>query len=46
MSPRVAFFETALDAALQPPSRGVVFWSWPSLAEQRRKQEILERLRR
>ena len=36
------FFETALDAALQPPSRGVVFWSWPPLAEQEAKQEILE----
>jgi len=41
-----AFFETALDAALQPPSPGVVFWSWPPLAEQRPKQEILERRRR
>ena len=38
-----AFFETALDAALQPPSAGVVFWSWPPLTEQTPKQEILER---
>ncbi len=37
-----AFFEAALDAALQPPSRGVVFWSWPHLAEQAAKQEVLE----
>jgi len=37
-----AFFESALESALQPPSRGVVFWSWPPLAEQEAKQEILE----
>ena len=35
------FFQAALAAALRPPSRGVVFWSWPSLAEQEAKQEIL-----
>jgi len=38
-----AFFEAALDAALEPPSAGVVFWSWPPLAEQDSKQEILAR---
>jgi len=36
-----AFFKAALDAALQAPSAGVVFWSWPPLAEQESKQEIL-----
>ena len=35
------FFQAALAAALRPPSRGVVFWSWPPLAEQEAKQEIL-----
>ena len=40
-----AFFGAALRAALAPPSRGVVFWSWPPLAEQRSKQEILVRER-
>jgi hypothetical protein len=38
-----AFFQAALDAALAAPSGGVVFWSWPPLAEQRAKQEILAR---
>jgi uncharacterized lipoprotein YddW (UPF0748 family) len=38
-----AFFAAALDAALQKPSAGVVFWSWPPLAEQESKQSILAR---
>jgi hypothetical protein len=37
------FFAAALDAALAPPSAGVVFWSWPPLAEDPGKQEILVR---
>ena len=36
-------FEAALDAALAPPSDGVSFWSWPPLAEQDSKREILAR---
>jgi hypothetical protein len=35
------FFAAALDAALAPPSAGVVFWSWPPLAEDAAKQEVL-----
>jgi hypothetical protein len=35
------FFADALRAALAPPSGGVVFWSWPPLAEDAAKQEIL-----
>jgi hypothetical protein len=38
-----AFFSAALDAALAPPSGGVVFWSWPYLAEEKAKQEVLAR---
>jgi hypothetical protein len=38
-----AFFAAALDAALAPPSAGVVFWSWPPLSEGRSKQGILSR---
>jgi hypothetical protein len=38
-----AFFEAALDAALAPPSAGVVFWSWPPLSEDTAKQEIVAR---
>ena len=38
-----AFFANALRAALEPPSRGVVFWSWPALAVESSKQEILAR---
>jgi len=33
----------ALDAALAPPSGGVVFWSWPPLSEDRAKQEVVSR---
>jgi hypothetical protein len=36
-----AFFTTALRSALAPPSTGVVFWSWPPLAAEPSKQEIL-----
>ena len=35
------FFAAAVDAALAPPSGGVVFWSWPPLAEDRAKQEVV-----
>ncbi|HSD65083.1 MAG TPA: hypothetical protein VLF95_00195 [Vicinamibacteria bacterium] len=38
-----AFFAAALDAALAPPSGGVVFWSWPPLAEDAAKQAIVSR---
>jgi hypothetical protein len=37
------FFAAALDAALAPPSAGVVFWSWPPLSEDASKQEVLAR---
>jgi hypothetical protein len=37
------FFAAALDAALAPPSGGVVFWSWPPLSEDEAKQEIVSR---
>jgi hypothetical protein len=38
-----AFFEQALGAALDPPSSGVVFWSWPALEQEANKREILSR---
>ncbi|HSD26916.1 MAG TPA: hypothetical protein VLL75_06400, partial [Vicinamibacteria bacterium] len=38
-----AFFAAALDAALAPPSAGVVFWRWPPLSEDVAKQEIVSR---
>jgi hypothetical protein len=38
-----AFFAATLDAALAPPSGGVVFWSWPPLSEDRAKQEVVSR---
>jgi hypothetical protein len=38
-----AVFEAALEAALAPPSDGVSFWSWPPLAEQESKRDILAR---
>ena len=41
-----AFFEAALRAALASPSDGVSFWSWPPLAEEEGKREILVRRRR
>jgi len=37
------FFAAALDAALLPPSAGVVFWNWPQLSEEKAKQEVLAR---
>jgi len=37
------FFAAALDAALAPPSGGVVFWSWPPLAEDEAKRGIVSR---
>ena len=37
------FFAAALAAALAPPSRGVVLWSWPPLSEDVARQEILSR---
>jgi hypothetical protein len=36
-----AEFWLATHAALEPPSRGVVFWSWEALAEEPAKREIL-----
>lgn len=33
-------FGRALQAALKPPSGGVVFWNWEALAESKLKQEI------
>jgi len=37
------FFAAALDAALLPPSAGVVFWNWPQLSEEKAKQEVVAR---
>jgi hypothetical protein len=39
-----AEFGTALEQALRPPSKGVVFWSWDALAKSPEKQAILRRL--
>ncbi len=36
-------FTAALDEALKPPSRGVVFWNWPSLAADLEKAEIVRK---
>ena len=33
-------FDLTLQAALKPPSSGVVFWNWEALAESKDKQEI------
>jgi hypothetical protein len=38
-----AFFAAALDAALAPPSGGVVFWSWPYLSQDQAKQGVVTR---
>jgi hypothetical protein len=38
-----AFFAAALDAALAPPSAGVVFWSWPPLSKREARQGIVSR---
>ncbi len=40
-----AGFEAALDAALAPPSRGVVFWSWDHLAKEPGEMDVLRRRR-
>jgi hypothetical protein len=37
------FFAAALDAALEPPSAGVVLWNWPQLSEEKAKQEVVAR---
>jgi hypothetical protein len=39
-----AEFEAALEQALRPPSKGVVFWSWDALSKSPEKQAILRRL--
>jgi hypothetical protein len=39
-----AEFGAALEQALRPPSKGVVFWSWDALAKSPEKQAILRRL--
>ncbi|MGQ9801350.1 MAG: hypothetical protein ACUVRL_06780 [Candidatus Saccharicenans sp.] len=36
-------FDRSLQSALQPPSRGVVFWNWEALSESAEKQEIVRR---
>ncbi|MDI6849563.1 MAG: hypothetical protein QME69_07200 [Candidatus Saccharicenans sp.] len=36
-------FDRSLQAALKPPSRGVVFWNWQSLSESKKKQKIVEK---
>lgn len=37
-------FERAVQAALAPPSRGVVFWSWPHLAQEPEKRAVLREM--
>jgi len=39
-----ADFKAAVEAALAPHSRGVVFWSWEHLAKEPEKLAVLERL--
>lgn len=39
-----AEFEEALKAALAPPSRGVVLWSWDHLSQEPEKMELLKRM--
>jgi hypothetical protein len=34
-------FEATLDAALAPPSRGVIFWSWDHLAKEPEKMAVI-----
>lgn len=41
-----AEFEACLSAAVAPPSRGVVFWSWPQLAQEPEKMQVIRRWRR
>ena len=36
-------FEAALRAALASPSDGVSFWSWPPLADEESKRDIVAR---
>lgn len=40
----VGEFKDALEEALRPPSRGVVFWNWPALAEDPEKREAVQAL--
>jgi hypothetical protein len=42
----VADFEAALRAALQPPSAGVVFWSWDHIETDLERAEIIRRVLR
>jgi hypothetical protein len=37
-------FEEGLRAALEPPSRGVVFWSWEGLAGESEKRQAAGRV--
>ena len=37
-------FRRAVQAALAPPSRGVVFWSWPHLAQEPEKMAALKEM--
>ena len=39
-------FEAALRAALEPPSAGVVFWSWDHIESDPERAEIIQRVRR
>lgn len=42
----VAEFEQQLRAALEPPSRGVVFWSWDALAKEPEKRQVVREVLR
>jgi hypothetical protein len=44
MSPRE--FEATLQAALEPPSRGVVLWSWEHLVQEPEKMDVIRAWRR
>ncbi len=35
-------FEKAFQAAIEPPSRGVIFWSWEALNKNEQKKEIVK----
>ncbi len=35
-------FRQCIDSALQEPSRGVVFWSWPLLEKEKRRVEVVK----
>jgi hypothetical protein len=37
-------FEKSLHSALASPSRGVIFWSWETLAKNREKQDVIRRV--